>query len=188
MLYQGFVREGKQLAFTSIGQAIGYSPRLQAILAEYDVTPETLRRRMKEVRPEVRRRLQRVKRLLSPETKAARLQCCTDLLLHWPLDKLRRVFWMDGSTIIIKPTGMMVYLPPGSPSLVISDDRMPKHSTQIQKMKFYICINAILGAVSIEFVTGTTDLEPSGNWMVRCCQPRCMPAANSCGCMPLHVG
>lgn len=171
VLYQGYVREGRQLAFTSIAEAIALSPRLQAILAQYDVKPETLRRRMKEVRPDVRRRLQRVKRLLSPETKAARLRDCTELLLKWPVDKLRRVFWVDASTIIIKPTGMMVYLPPGHPHLVISDARMPRHSSQIQKLKFYICINAILGPVSLEFITGTTDLERSGNWMVRCSPP-----------------
>jgi hypothetical protein len=187
VLYQGYVSEGRQLAFTSIGEAIALSPRLQAILAQYQVQPETLRRRMKEVHPEVRRRLQRAKRLLTPELKADRLRDCTHLLLHWPLSKLRRVFWMDATTIIIKPRGMKVYLPPGHPHLVISDDRFPTHSSHIQKMKFYICINAILGPVGIEFISGTTDLEPAGNWVVSCSQPQCWQVACCSGCLPLHV-
>lgn len=166
LLYEGWENEGKRLAYTSINEALQHSPGLRAILSRYKVKEDSLLRRMKELLPSVKKRLLFFKRQLTPEQQEARLQAVTRLLKDWPLEKLRRVFWVDASTIIIKPRGIKVYLPPGHRALVFTDDRLQRHSSKIQKLKFYICVNAILGPVALVFTTGTTDMEPTGNWQV----------------------
>jgi len=177
LLYQGFEAEGQHLAFTSIGQALALCPALKAIQVRCGVTEGTLLRAIKRVRWSVRRRLLKLKNWLSPQHQAARLRDCNILVKDWPVERLRRVFWIDAATIIIKPHGMRVYLPPGCRALVFSDPRMPKHPSQIKKMKFYICVNAILGPVALVFVTGTSELEPAGNWLVSAAAAHCPTAA-----------
>lgn len=172
LLYAGWENEGQQLAFTSIAEALGRCPELKAIKTQCGVSEKTLLRRMRQRDPTVRRRLQRFLRVMDDNLKAHRAAKCKQLR-SWSIAKLRRVFWVDAATIILKPVGMKVYLPPGHRALVVEDPRMPKDTKHIQKLKFYICVNAILGGVSLAFVTGTTDQQYEGNWEVSDAGLRC---------------
>lgn len=165
LLYEGWESEGRQLAYTSINEALQHSPDLAAILTEHKIKPDTLLRRMRKLLPSVKKRLLFLKRQLTPEQQQARLDAVKRLLKHWPVERLDHVMWVDATTIILKPRGIKVYLPPGSRALVFSDDRLQRHSSNIRKLKFYICVNAILGPVALVFTSGTTDL-PSGGWTV----------------------
>lgn len=164
LLWKGYESEGQQRYYRSIDQAVRSNPGLKAICDEHDITPRTLLRAMVAAEPRCRRRRQVVKRLLSVELKKERRLACEKLLL-WPVEQLCRTFWIDAATIYIVPKGMKVFAPPDA-DMVITDDRLPSHSSQLQKLRFYICINAILGPVAIKFVTGTSDLEDEVLWLV----------------------
>lgn len=165
LLYQGWESEGKQLAFTSMNEALQHNAGLAAILTQYNVKPDTLLKRMRALLPSLKKRLLRVKRQLTPEQQQARLEAVNTLLHNWPVERLQHVMWVDATTIIVRPRGIKVYLPPGSRALVFRDERLNCHSSNIMKLKFYICVNAILGPVALVFTSGTTDL-PSGGWTV----------------------
>lgn len=167
LLWDGHVVEGKKRYFRSIAQAVALKPELKAITKKYDIKPATLLRHMKDVEGDVRLRLEVVKRCLTDDNKAQRLKSSKQLML-WPLERLRRTFWIDAATIYIVPKSQRVYAPPDA-HMVETDDRMPNHSSQLQKLRFYVCINAILGPVAIKFITGTTGLHTEEEWLVRHC-------------------
>lgn len=162
VVWRGYVSGGQRRYYRSIQQAVGANTELKAILKEHKISAVTLLRRMQAVEPKCRRRLHVVKRLLTAENKQQRQAACQKLLL-WPLDQLQRTFWLDAATIIIAPKGMKVFAPPGA-HLVLTDDRLPTHSSQVQKLRFYVCINAILGPVALKFITGTSDAGTE--WLV----------------------
>lgn len=179
LLYEGYENEGRQLAYTSMSEALEHNSGLKRILSRYSVEADTLLRRMRKLCPSVRKRLLKMKRQLTPEQQARRLTDVETLLRKWPVEKLQRVFWIDAATIIIRPKGIKVYLPPGHRALVFADPRLQRHSSKIQKLKFYICVNAILGPVALVFTSGTTDMPPAGNWEVSVLPP--LPACEVCG-------
>lgn len=164
ILWAGYVAEGKHLHYRSIKQAVGQNKDLKAITTKYKIEPETLLRQMVKVEPACRRRRQVIKRLLSVENRRERREACKKLLL-WPIEQLRRTFWIDAATIYVVPKAQRVYAPPDA-HLVLTDDRLPSHSTQLKKLKFYICINAIVGPVALKFVTGTSELHTDEEWLV----------------------
>lgn len=164
LLWKGYVSEGRRRYYTSIKQACDNNKGLAAIIKECGCKPRTLLSAMRQLEPTCRRRREAVKRLLTAENRAARL-ASSRALLEWPLDKLRRVFWIDAATIYCSPKSLAVYAPPGS-HLVITDERVPSHSTQLRKLKFYICINAILGPVALVFITGTSEHRTEEEWLV----------------------
>lgn len=162
VLWRGFKALGQQRYYRTIEQAVHRSAELSAMCKKHEITPRTLLTHMMAVEPRCRRRLQAVKRLHTAENARQRREACQKLL-GWPIDYLRRTFWIDAATIYIVPKSMKVLAPPGA-QLVLTDDRLPTHSSKLQKLRFYICINAILGPVAIKFVTGTSEAE--GDWLV----------------------
>lgn len=164
LVWQGYESEGEHRYFRSIQQALSKCSKLAAIRQRYSVSAKTLLRHMAAVEPALRRRRLAVKRLLSEENRLARQEACRRLLL-WPAEQLRRVFWIDAATVYVVPKSRLVYAPPHA-HMVVTDARLPSHSTNLLKLKFYICINAVAGAVALKFVTGTTDLEGDEEWLV----------------------
>lgn len=160
LLWDGYQSEGQQCFYTSIEAACEGSQRLAAVVAEHRCTPRTLLAAMKRVEPGCRRRLEVTKRPHSPESRRQRVQCCKQLG-SWSIDRLLRTCWIDAATIWVAPKDRLVYAPPDA-KLVRSDDRHPSHSSKAFKLRFYICINALLGPVSLRFITGTTDLDNGG--------------------------
>lgn len=164
LVWQGYESEGQPRYFRSIQQALSRCRELAAIKKQYGVSARTLLRHMAAVEPALRRRRLAVKRLLSDENRQARRDICRRLLL-WPVEQLQRVFWIDAATIYVVPKSQLVYAPPAA-HMVVTDARLPSHSSNLLKLKFYICINAVAGAVALKFVTGTTDLEGDEEWLV----------------------
>lgn len=175
LLWAGYEAEGRLRFYTSIQQAVRNNSGLKAICVKFDVTPATLLKHMSARWPDVVRRRLVIKRQLSEANKLERRTDCSQLL-QWEPSKLQRVFWIDAATIYVVPKWLLAYAPPDGP-LVVSDARLPSHSSQLKKLKFYVCINAILGAVALVFVTGTTELESEEEWLVG---GSCLPCLHRC--------
>jgi hypothetical protein len=164
LLWEGYTVNGLQRYYSSIRDAATQCAGIRKILDDTGITKEHLLQRMKALDSRVRKTMQRIKRVL---TDANKKQRCDDsrALLQWAVERLYQVFWVDAATIQIIPKDHMVYAPPGAPN-VVEDPRLPSHSRKVPKLKFYICINAILGPVALEFVTGTTGLMTEEQWLV----------------------
>lgn len=169
LLWAGYHVKGVHRLYKSIQHAATHNRGIKSILAkaggDEPVKPMTLLKRMKAADARVRLRTVAMKRQHTAASKAARCNACRQLLL-WDLYKLQRVCWIDAATIQVVPEDVKVYAPPDCPG-VVTDPRLPSHSSYTPKLKFYICINAILGAVALEFVTGTTGLQTDDQWLVR---------------------
>lgn len=160
VLWAGYEAEGQQRFYTSIEAACKGSVQLAAVVEQHGITPRTLLSAMQRVEPRCRRQLLVVKRPHSPENRRQRVRCC-EQLGDWSLNRLLRTCWIDAATIWLVPKNMKVFAPPHV-HMVETDARHPTHSTKIRKLRFYICINALLGPVALQFITGTTDLEGGG--------------------------
>lgn len=160
VLWQGYEAEGQQRFYTSIEAACEHSVQLAATIAKHGIKPRTLLAAMQRVEPRCRRQLTVVKRPHSPENRRQRVRCCEQLSGR-SLNRLQRTCWIDAATIWVVPKNMKVLAPPGA-QLVLADARHPTHSTKVLKLRFYICVNALLGPVALRFITGTTDLEGGG--------------------------
>lgn len=84
---------------------------------------------------------------------------CSRLLGIGPREALERylarIFWIDSKTFYIEPTGMYVWAP-ATADMTVVDERMPKSKKEIKKIVYYAVVNAVVGPVYIEYVTGTT--------------------------------
>jgi hypothetical protein len=82
-----------------------------------------------------------------------------DPLVHY----LSRVCWIDSKVYYIGPMDRLVYAPPGV-DMTDVDPRATRKS-QPQKVVYYAVVNAVLGPIYFEWMTGTTDhhLDPHGH-------------------------
>jgi hypothetical protein len=164
-LLAGYFNEGHQRYYTSIVKACESNPTLAAICKQYDVSPRTLLHHMRKIDCTCYRRRMVIKRKLTIPTKLLRTHSCKSLK-KWSVRRLRHTFWIDAATIWLHPKARLVYAPADA-ELVESDERAPANSKQLRKLKFYICINAIVGPVALVFITGTTGMEKEVQWTVR---------------------
>lgn len=146
--------------FRSVHDAVVHSPYLAKVLKEYDVTECTLLRTLQHRAPGLRRRHLHYRRFLSDANRWERVQLCSDMLDKGKkLEKyLNRVFWIDSKTIYVVPSDHFVYAPPGI-DLTVVDRRLPQSRQEIKKIVYYCVVNAALGPVYIEFMTGSTEHE-----------------------------
>jgi hypothetical protein len=162
LLDAGYINvSGQHRFYRSIRHAVLMCPRLQEILTLKQLKQQQLLRRMKAVCPELCRRTLRFVRHLGPATKAERAAYCSRLLL-WtdaPLEAhLARYMWIDAKIVYVVPKGCLVYAPPGA-DLYIEDERLPRSASQIKKIHYYAVVNAVIGPVYFQLVTGTTHIR-----------------------------
>lgn len=157
---EGGARVQRHRPFNSIRDAVRNSPALQQALRECGNMSEcTLLRALKRVFPGLRRCHLTKKFVHPPHIKAARVQACRKFLAMSPqaLHKLLlSTFWIDSKTFYITPSGEWVYLPPGS-DLTVADPRLPLSRYHLKKVCYYAVVNAVLGPVYFQYVSGTTD-------------------------------
>ena len=159
---RGMVREEvRQKYFRSVHDAVTRSPFLREQIEKYNITEATLLRNLQHVAPGLHKRHLNPRRTLKPQVMQARVALCQRLLQmsEKELERyLARIFWIDSKVFYIEPDSMSVWAPLDADMTVV-DHRMP-HSNKAQKrIHYYAAVNAVLGPVYIEFVTGTTGHE-----------------------------
>ena len=165
LVWRGYVSEGRRVWYRSIRHALAQCAALRQLLARCGCSVRTLQRAMKAAEPECRRRRLVVKRVLTPANRNQRLAVARHLRANWGPQRLLRVFWVDAATIYVVPKGMLAYAPPSAARDVVADPRLPSHSSNVLKLRFYMCVSAIGGPVALVFTTGTTGLEGL-EWLV----------------------
>lgn len=153
------VVERHQRWYRSIHDAYARCEYIREQYDKYGLTDCTLLRSLQYVAPGLRRRHLHPKKALSAVTCNARVELCKRLLSmgsehlrHY----LSRVLWIDSKVFYILPRSCWVYAP-ASADMTATDPRLPRNRYNIKKIVYYAVVNALLGAVYIERVTGTTD-------------------------------
>lgn len=165
LVWKGYEADGCRNWFCNMKHALQNCPKLEALRAELGVSARTLQRAMRREEPLCRQVRQAIKRALSAANRDQRSAACSRLLT-WPLSWLLRTFWLDAATIYVIPKSQAAFVPPEFQDRVASDPRLPSHISKATKLKFYICVNAVVGPVALVFVTGTTDLDDPVQWLV----------------------
>ena len=150
--------EERQKYFRSIPDALARSYFLREKMEKYNITPGTFLRNLQHAAPGLRKRHFNPRRTLTPPVMAARVALCSKLLAMRGDELTRflsRVFWIDSKTFYIEPTSIAVYAPADA-NMTVVDERMPHSKRELKKIVYYAVVNALLGPVYIEYMTGTT--------------------------------
>jgi hypothetical protein len=158
------VKEQRQLWYRSIREFIARNPDVQQLLQEWNVSPRTLLRRMHAV-AKLSRRVLHPRAPLTDEHMRHRKHVCSKLLgmsastgLDPLIHYLSRVCWIDSKVYYIGPRDCLVYAKAGVDMTHI-DRRVTKNKSKQIKVVYYAVVNALLGPVYFEYVTGTSNHE-----------------------------
>ena len=157
LVWGGFVAEGYHVNPATLQEALDNIPALEELRLLWDVTPATMLAHLKEADVRLKKRREEIYQPYTPEEKIKRWELAAKLR-RWRTSTLSRVFWIDESHIYIVPKGCAVFAPPEA-TLIIEDPRMTTAWRSIPKLRFYCVVNAVAGAVNIQFTTGTTNLK-----------------------------
>lgn len=160
-IYQkGFKSGGRQLPFSSIKDALEKSAALKQIQQECECSAETLYRHMCQADPTgMQSRPVEFRKQLTDEQKMERVEAA-----RWYLqrsdDWFKRVFYIDGAKVVVAPKGYRGTLGGRQVSggtYVLEDARLKIGKRKTKTIAFYVCVNALEGAVGIVIVTGTSE-------------------------------
>lgn len=157
----------EQKQFTSLGQALQMSAPLRALTIDKGMSEDYVMGRLHDVRPYLAYGVMPVKLQLSQEAMNARVKYCTEMLekLEREPGYLERIFWADECRIWVNKElsgKLKVWYdkrqlegqpPQSSPMSAIHGSK---------RIDFFLIVNAELGCVHVEFLTGTTDIDSMG--------------------------
>lgn len=153
----GWYAAGRPGPYASIKALAEQSPNVKAILTASGVKPATLRYWLKKRFRKFRYQRVVTKDLLTNTHKQDRIAACKLALKRTPRD-LQRVVWVDAKSMILVVRSIRAW--------VDSDvcdyegrHRPPQLGSQIINLKYYIGVNALLGAFWIAITTGTTNID-----------------------------
>ena len=154
----------KRLWYRSIGEFCATNAGVKKKMAQYKIKhSKTLLREIRKACPELKRgqtltaghKLERKRfafKLLGMVGVGV-VPSGLDLLRHY----LYRCIWIDSKTLYVSPQIMKVWAPKGA-DMTDYDERVPRNKKPA-KIVYYIAVNAILGPVYFELVTGTAKHE-----------------------------
>lgn len=130
---------------------------MKRVIKKYEVTPEYLLRRAKEVWPDFCIGHTLVNAPLSLEDRAARLRFCYEHL-HKPLEFWLRVVWMDEASLMLEPTSQPCLSQRGT-VVVTVDPRKRHHNFGVPHLNFWLSVNGYAGLVGFGFLHNTTGWD-----------------------------
>ena len=168
VLDQGVRREweeGKQ--YTSLSEALQMSADLRELTTDKGLTPAYVEGRLHDVAPYLTYGVLPMKLPLPPDVIAARLKYCRDMLrrLERDPDFLKRVFWVDECRIWLNKEfvgKLKVWYDRRKLAGQPPEDNPLCGLKGTKRIDFMLIVNARLGCVYVEFLTGTTDLDTLG--------------------------
>jgi hypothetical protein len=169
LLWEGYWCEGRHLAPLNLDDALANIPELARIREQAGLSVRTLWQHMKSAEPRLRQRLLAYKAKLSDAQRMDRWDTASRLR-RYCLEELRRVVWIDATSVYVVPKGFKALVPPGADT-VIEDDTMPKDYKHAIVLRFYCCVNAVVGPVAFAWHTGTTGFKPAKKYWVSAAVP-----------------
>lgn len=144
--------------YTSLAHAARECATIVQVLEKADVTQKTLWSRMvteqvSQTGKGFNKITVRVKHFLSAKVKRKRLEAAKDWIT-WDAKKLERVIWIDEKQEYIGVSSYRCYAPDGQDSYsIVAHEKL----SQAKKVKYIAAVNAHLGPVYFELVSGTSE-------------------------------
>lgn len=149
-------QDGLAGPYRSIQALVTSSPVARGILQRSGAGTRTLSRAMKRICPTLSFKKLTIKAKLSERNKEQRVAVCQR---HMTVadSTLETVLWIDAKTMYMNITHRYGWVD-SSKDDVYETKRTSSSKANIIKLKYYIAVNARLGAVKLVFYTGTTGM------------------------------
>jgi len=142
--------------YRSLHDLVKNSSVVSKIVSRTGASKRTLLRAMQEICPTLQFKKLKVKAKLTEHHKQKRVEVCTKHL--GVSDKtLETVVWIDAKTMYMNITHRYGWVD-ASKEDVFETKRTSSRKANIIKLKYYIAVNARVGAVALHFYTGTTGM------------------------------
>lgn len=153
--------------FTSLPEALHRSARLRELTTDKGMKPEYVMGRLHDVASYLTYGVLPMKLPLPPDVIAARLAYCVDMLRRIELDPdfLKRVFWVDECRIWFNKDlagKLKVWFDRRKLAGEPPEENPMFELHAAKRIDFLLIVNARLGFVYVEFLTGTTDIDTMG--------------------------
>jgi hypothetical protein len=142
--------------YRSMHDLVKNSHAVRGIVSMTGASKRTLLRAMQEICPTLQFKKLKVKAKLTERHKQERVAVCTKHL-GVPDNTLETVVWIDAKTMYMNITHRYGWVD-ASKEDVFETKRTSSRKANIIKLKYYIAVNARLGAVALHFYTGTTGM------------------------------
>jgi hypothetical protein len=146
--------------YTGIKDAIAYNPQIAQFVHDKDITPQTLLERMLRADDQLVVKSLDVKPAFTADQMKERVWVARQLLRS-SQDELSWVVWVDCGSIVLyrQTTSCSVYMSTEDPAYTEVMPQLPGGRQKPIVLSFFMAVNALLGPVYLEFVTGTTELR-----------------------------
>lgn len=152
----GWKKDGRSGPYSSVDNLISKCPEVKQMIQETGACPRTLMRAMKQLCPTFSYKKLTVKAKLSAQQKLDRVAVCKKHL-QVPDKTLETVLWIDAKTMYMNITHRYGWVDAAEED-VFETNRPATRKSNVIKLKYYIAVNARLGAVYLGFYTGTTGM------------------------------
>lgn len=160
-LLEGEQKGDTREAWASFAEYCRKSAVAADVLAGSGVTEKHLLRALKAALPTLKRVRIEVRVFLSPETKQARVDAAKELL-EKPKEWFDATVWADAKVLYVCPKSRKAWVDTATfdeNDTVVEDKRAAAKGKQLIKLKLYLAVNSLVGAVHLVYVTGTTGLR-----------------------------
>lgn len=149
-------KDGRSGPYRCVQDLINKAPAVRKIMESSGASPRTLTRAMKSLCPTFGYKKLTVKAKLTTKHREARVAVCQKNL-QVSDDTLQTVVWIDAKTMYMNITDRYGWVDTAEDD-IFETHRPASRKSNIIKLKYYIAVNARLGAVKLVFYTGTTGM------------------------------
>lgn len=183
----------EQKRFTSLSEAIMLSAPLRALMQEYDVSHDYLLTRLHDVEPYLEYGHLPMKLVLTHQQMLDRRQYCIRMLSWLQRDPLllKKIFWADECRIWYNKDlygRLKVWYDRRDLEGHPPESHPDFSSRGAKRIDIFLIINACVGCVYVEFLTGTTDIEVDGRYNPDMRRQMALRTAAGVGCYKVSSG
>ena len=149
-------QDGLTGPYRSADDLINKCPAVRKTMDSTGASARTLTRAMKLLCPTLSYKRLTVKAKLSAQHKGARVVVCRKHL-QVSNETLETVVWIDAKTMYMNVTDRYGWVDAAEED-IFETNRPATRKSNLIKLKYYIAVNARLGAVKLVFYTGTTGM------------------------------
>lgn len=152
---------GYKVYYSSWSEVWAKCPKVQDIKRFTDVKcNKTLYKRLRKQYPQLAKCTIHYKTELSAAQKVARVAAATQLL-QLTCAQLKAVFWIDAATVYIDPKTRSIICERSllKDNNTFEHPAVAKGKSQVIRIKYFACVNAMGGAVALVVATGSTGIK-----------------------------
>jgi transposase len=153
-------QHGRSDPYPSIEVLVASRPAVQQVLDESGVTEDTLIKRMKQLRPGLKRVMLRAYKKPTEKVRANRLKRSEELVRYTDA-RLERLVYIDAKAMPMLVSSTYGWVDTNDEEVMLELQRAQTRKAKSIMLNYYIAVCGLAGAVMLYFYTGTTGLGPT---------------------------